>query len=169
MSDASNHFYHAMQTGDHQEAAKLFCTLPLSDQAEILRTLGENPLVGQNPATSKPSVIALLQRELKENTSFEDFYDAWQPEASSQQLDDRHNAFDYYQIPVRVINARSVDDPNKIISIGMIACDNYDDVLEEFTQRLDEEKARAKRIEGIANKLADNEMFEVVSDDLLGK
>lgn len=167
MTSAHEHFQAALDDNDFQSAAKVFCTMPLNEQSELMARFKQNSMT-RSEASAKPSLIALLQRQLKPEVSFDDFYQAWQPHKPSKSIDDKQRAFDYFNLPIRVINAQSVDDPSQLISLSLIACDDYDQLLDEFTERQSDEQARAKSIATVADKLADNQLFEILSDDLLG-
>lgn len=168
MSTPKDPFLALLAQAEFEQAAKVFCTYPLKEQAKRLEQLNTS-LHKSNRATHTPKVLAVIQRQLKDDTRFDQFYEAWQPTADKTQVDDEHNHFDYFALPVRVINARNIDDPDNILSISMIACDDYEDVFDAFSARQSDEQKRAERIALVADKVASNEMYEIISDDILGE
>jgi len=98
-------------------------------------------------------LVSVLVRRLKPGKTYDDFRTAWQS-------DDRYGA------PVRVINARSLDHPDEIVSIGLMDIDTDD--LPELLARVGEsEQARHERIAEVIEETRLTGFYEVQDvDDL---
>ncbi|MEZ5142197.1 MAG: hypothetical protein R2726_06700 [Acidimicrobiales bacterium] len=98
-------------------------------------------------------LVSVLVRRLKKGKTYEDFRAAW---AS----DDRYGA------PVKVINARSLDDPDEVVSIGLMDIDT-DELAELLGRVADQERARHDRIAEIIEETRLTGFYEVQDvDDL---
>lgn len=96
-------------------------------------------------------LCSVLVRRLKPGTTYEDFRKAWAPDAG-------------FGFPVRVLNARSVDDDAEIISIGLIDLPMSE--LPSVAQQVaDSEARRHDRIAHVIESTVHTGVYEIVDDD----
>ena len=113
-----------------------------------------------------PQFIAVLQRKLKPNCTYEDFYQAWLPPGLDGR-DPTKEAVEYFQGPVQVINAVNTEDPTDIISIGIVWA-NSTEIKEESERVKKTEKMRGEKITKVADKIEPNKLYAVKDVNLLG-
>lgn len=118
---------------------------------------------------SSPSYIALLQRRLSPNLGFEAFYEAWKPGVSSCEIDSMRRGYNYYDMPVRVLNCENIADPSEVYSIGLVYADSFEKLMASGKARGEADAARGEAIAEVSEKLAENKMCRVRSDDMLGE
>ncbi|MEM8744129.1 MAG: hypothetical protein AAGF14_05790 [Pseudomonadota bacterium] len=96
-------------------------------------------------------LCSVFLRRLKPGKSYEDFRKAWEPDVG-------------FGVPTRVINARSLDDPSQIISIGFVETEASD--LPALVERVaDSEARRHERIAHVIEATTLRGMFEILDDD----
>jgi hypothetical protein len=95
-------------------------------------------------------LCAILVRRLKEGVSYEDFHRAWLPDQG-------------FGVPARVRNARRVDDPQELLSVGFI-----DLPVEELADGLERvaaaERRRHDRIAQVIESTLITGIYEVLDD-----
>ena len=96
-------------------------------------------------------MCSVFVRRLKPGKSYEDFRDAWKSEVG-------------FGVSTRVVNARSLDDPSEIISIGFVETDASD--LPALLERVaDSEARRHERIAHVIEATTLRGMYEILDDD----
>lgn len=95
--------------------------------------------------------VSVLVRRLRKDKSYSDFRDAWYPDKG-------------FDVPVRVQNARRLDNPREIISIGFIdlPSNKLNDVLNRIAGQ---EAVRHKRLEAVIEKTVLSGIYEIVDED----
>ena len=96
-------------------------------------------------------MCALLVRRLKPGATYEEFRAAWRPEEG-------------YGFPVRVVNARSLEDPREIVSVGFVdvPADEAKNVLAQFAES---EARRHERIAHVIEATVHKGLYEILDDD----
>ncbi len=96
-------------------------------------------------------LCSVFVRRLKPGCTYEDFRKAWIPDTG-------------FGVPVRVMNARSLDDPSEIISIGIVDTPTSD--LPELLERVAANEARRhERIEHVIEETKLRGIYEILNDD----
>lgn len=102
-----------------------------------------------------PTVLSILQRKLKPGKTFEDFQKTHIPGDSATKNEFGYQT-DFFDVPTRVINAVSVDDPSIVYSIGL----SYGTVAEIFkaaaagSDKDRKEGARSDQLDEICDDIA---------------
>ncbi|MEM7446443.1 MAG: hypothetical protein AAF414_24200 [Pseudomonadota bacterium] len=96
-------------------------------------------------------LYSVLVRRLKEGATYEDFREAWLPDEG-------------FGTSVRVINARSVDNPAEIISIGMVDLPK-EELPAALKQIAESEAVRHERIARVIERTVHKGIYEIVDDD----
>ena len=96
-------------------------------------------------------LCSVLVRRLKPGKTYEDFRKAWKPDTG-------------FGVPTRVVNARSLDDPSEIVSIGFVDAPAAD--LPDLLKRVAESEAhRHERIAHVIETTTHRGMYEILDDD----
>ena len=96
-------------------------------------------------------LCSVLVRRLRPGRTYKEFREAWKPDTGCG-------------VPVRVVNARSLDDPSEIISIGFVDAPAAD--LPVLLKRVAESEARRhERIRHIIEATTHRGMYEILDDD----
>ena len=96
-------------------------------------------------------LCSVIVRRLKEGATYEDFREAWVP---------GHG----FGVPVRVVNARSLDDDREIVSIGLIDLPKSD--LPEMLKRVAASEAkRHDKIAPVIDGTVHRGIYEIVDDN----
>ena len=167
----SNDFWEKFDKQNLIEAQKIFSSLDSASQQNILLTLFQ-----QSALSRKPILISVLERDLKEENDFADFYQAWLPPKEAQNPIEVGGKcyLQTFQSPVRVINAVDIKNPKRVFSVGITWVRNTEeeqglwDLLKQAEQGKDEvNEQRSESISDVANgKLLG--LFQVKTDDNLG-
>jgi hypothetical protein len=98
-------------------------------------------------------LVFLSHRRLKAGSTFEDYRKAWQPESIPEGIEER------------IYHARSLEDPNEIVSFGImdIAPDQIADTMAKFGDEAAEERRQARMAEHVEWTGVDR-IFEVVEE-----
>lgn len=92
-------------------------------------------------------IVSVFVRRLKEGRTFDDFVEEWEADQG-------------FDVPTRVFNAQSLEDPRDVISIGFVAVDTA--ALAEGLARVQApESVRHERIESVVESTSLRAMFEV--------
>ena len=95
-------------------------------------------------------LCSVLVRRLKDGATFEDFRRAWVPDTR-------------FGVPVRVLNARSVENDAEIISLGLI--DLPKDELPALLKRVsDSEARRHDKIADVIESTVHMGIYEIIDD-----
>lgn len=96
-------------------------------------------------------ILAVLVRRLKEGATYEEFRQAWFPDEP-------------FGMPVRVINARRLDDEREILSVGFadLPADQVDAALKRLA---DHEARRHDRIAHVIESTVLRGIYNVEDDD----
>lgn len=86
-----------------------------------------------------PTVISILTRKLKPGKTFSDFQKAHIPSGNVEKTEFGYDV-EYFNVPTRVINAVSAEDPSVIYSIGL----SYGDISEIFSEAMAKSKEDSK-------------------------
>lgn len=96
-------------------------------------------------------LCSVIVRRLKEGATYEDFREAWAPDTG-------------FGVPVRVMNARSLDDDAEIISVGLV--DLPKDQLPEMLDRVAASEAkRHDKIAHVIERTVHRGIYEIVDDN----
>lgn len=99
-------------------------------------------------------IYAVLIRRLRPDSTFEQFREAWLPDEP-------------FEVPVKVANARRIDDPRELISIGRADISGPD--VPAFLERVAASEARRhERIAHVIEDTVHSGIYEVLTDDDLG-
>lgn len=108
----------------------------------------------------KPKMVTLISRRLKSGVKFKEYHEKWMPQGN--------DCSEYFSFPVQVIHLENVNDPDEIISIGLLDAD--ESVLYQEAQRICvSEKERSDKISKVCDKVTDTKLYRVVTVDTLGK
>ncbi len=147
------------------KSAETFQLLSTDEQQVVLKQLYYEAREAKTPIA-----LGVLYRELHDDKTFDDFYNAWMPPEDSMQpftIGDK-TYYHHFDMPTRVINAVNIEDPKEIISVGMVwgSQEELLQNLEKSTQSKSN-KARADNISSVADKISAKQYF-VQSDTNLG-
>ncbi|MEM7123938.1 MAG: hypothetical protein AAF563_21865 [Pseudomonadota bacterium] len=96
-------------------------------------------------------LCSVLIRRLKPGATYDDFREAWKPNQG-------------FGVPVRVINAQSLDDPNEIVSVGLVDLPTED--LPAMLKTVAESEARRhEQIAHVIEETVHKGIYEIVDDD----
>jgi hypothetical protein len=145
-----------LKKGKIKEALVKFRALSEAEQENFFREMV--------PTVFLPSLIAVLYRKLKPESTFEDFYEAWLPPLKKGQ-DLAH----YFPFPAHAINAQNKDDPTDVISIGfMWGTETELSTLEKNVDITRTEKERHDKIERVAHKAQPTATYILKNITILG-
>lgn len=167
----SSSFWQAFQAKDFAEAQKQLAGLGEADQQALLAELYQ-----KSEYHRQPVMVSVLRGEIHEGKSFEDFYQAWLPSEEMRDQQTVHGQMyqHHFPVPVRVMNAVNIHNPNDVVSIGMtwVSSKEEEQALWESVNKTEQGKnenneARHDKIEGVADRELLG-LFKVESDDNLG-
>lgn len=110
-------------------------------------------------ASNHPLTMSVLFRKLKNGKTYQDFREAWLPPVQDTSK--------YFDIPILVINAQSVQDPSEIISVGLVWA-NVQEAIEGYKQYQKTEDLRHERIDKVTDQSAETRFCEIINVDVLG-
>lgn len=116
-----------------------------------------------------PTVISILTRKLKPGKTFADFQSAHIPSGKVEKTEFGCDV-DYFNIPTRVINAVSAEDPDVIYSIGL-SYGNISDIFAEAMARSQEDGQpgnRSDKLDEVCDDLAEPIIAFVGADNNYG-
>jgi len=148
-----NKFFNLFEKQDFTQALDALNKLNQDEQESILKQL-----YYQSREAKMPIVVSILCRKLHDGKTFDDFYNAWMPpqDAMSPFKVGEKIYYNFFDVPVRVINAVDMADPKEVISIGLVWCDNeeqFKEVLKKATK--DENNAiRSDSVATVADKIS---------------
>ena len=96
-------------------------------------------------------LCSVLIRRLKPGATYEAFREAWKPDQG-------------FGVPVRVINARSLDDPSEIVSIGLVDLP-AEDCPALLKTVAESEARRHEQIAHVIEQTVHKGIYEIVDDD----
>ena len=135
------------------------------DKQKILAQLFQ-----QSQCQRIPHSVSVLYRNLHENKSFSDFYEEWFPpkEKCNKQLIDGELYHQFFTVPIRVLNAVNINDPNEIVSIGLhwMTDKELEHALND-SKTASDSAGRGEKIEKVAER-AKTGIYKVLKDDNLG-
>lgn len=121
----------------------------------------------KNLALKAPTVVSITKRKLRPGFSFQDFQNAHLPKGDAQRTQVGVNV-KFFDLPVRVINAVSAEDPTMIYSISL----NYGKVEEIFQDVMNkieiDREHREKKLSEVAEEIEGNTVAFVLSDNEYG-
>lgn len=158
-------FWECFGKKDFVEAEQIFSQLSSKAKQEVFATLFQQ---SQNQA--QPHSVSVLFRKLHEGKEFDDFYQAWYPPKHycDEIVEGGETYQQFFTVPIRVINAVNVDNPDEVVSIGLHWMTDQD--LEVAMSDAEFAKRGAERGEKIAT-VAQKEqtgVYKVMTDDNLG-
>lgn len=109
---------------------------------------------------TKPLTLSVLFRKLKKGNSYEDFRKAWLPPTD--------NLENYFDLPVVVINAVNLQDPEEIISIGLVSAD-VEEAMKQYQQYEKTEAERQTQIEAVSDQSQEPKLCRILNIDVLGR
>lgn len=158
-------FFDSLEKQDFAQAADSFCELDKIEQEQIMKEF-----YYQVREAKMPIAVSILYRKLHDGKTFEDFYKAWMPpEAYTKPFKVGDTTYYHlFEAPTRVINAVSMENPEEIISVGIVWADEkqFDEELAKATKA----KSNAVRHDNISE-VADSisvKMYKVKADTKLG-
>lgn len=96
-------------------------------------------------------LCSVIVRRLKDGATYEDFRETWVPDTG-------------FGVPVRVMNARSLDDDAEVISIGLVDLPKAD--LPEMLERVAVSEAkRHDKIAHVIERTVHRGIYEIVDDN----
>lgn len=112
-----------------------------------------------------PTVLSILARKLKPGKTFEDFQKAHVPVGESQTNEFGYDT-DFFDVPTRVINAVSAEDPNVVYSIGLSygTLENIFAAAKKAHQKESQPQQRGDRLDEVCDDLAEP-IFALVGAD----
>lgn len=161
-----NDFLNCLNEQDFPQALELFNKLTNEQQIDLLKQLHY-----QTREAKTPIAVSVLYRELHEDKTFEDFHNAWMPPQEAMQpikVGDKLY-YQFFDTPVRVINAVSMENPKEIVSIGLVWANSEEEFkkgLEKATQDKNN-SLRGDNIGTVATKIS-AKIYTVSSDTNLG-
>lgn len=160
MSTSLSKFWGNFKNKDFKSAQQQFEELDDNEKQAVFQELFQ-----KSEHHRKPVMVSVLRRELNDDTSFGDFYQSWFPQADMcNKLEFGRQVFQqHYPIPVRVINAINIGNPNEVISIGINWVTNN-----EEEKAMWEHIEKAKKGEDKNNELRQEKIKEVAKGELLG-
>ncbi|ABS76989.1 hypothetical protein CbuD7D7780_04340 [Coxiella burnetii] len=170
MSTHCSQFWENFKKNNFSEAQQLFDTLNGAEKQAVLAELFQ-----KSEYHRKPFTVSVLKGKLHDKKSFDDFYQAWLLEDLSDKVEIHGQVFQQgFPAPVRVINARNINDPNEIVSIGITWLSSKEEekefwnYLEKITRGEDPvNEIRHDRIKQVADRELLG-LFRVETDDNLG-
>ncbi|MBL7481762.1 hypothetical protein [Legionella bononiensis] len=164
-------FWDYFNNKEFVRAQREFDELSSNEKQNIFKDLFQ-----QSAGHRMPFMVSVLRRELKDNTSFDEFYQSWLPrEDMCTKVTIGEQVFhQHFPIPVRVVNAININNSKEIISIGISWVTNKDQeqtLLKQIKQSSEgKDKNNELRHERIKD-VAQGELiglFRVETDDYLG-
>ena len=164
-------FWDKFKVQNFTESRDVFDKLNNVEKESVLAELYQT-----HALTKKPIVLSILRRNLRDDQSFDDFYEEWFPEP--EMCHKKSIGSQVYQqafpAPVRVINAVNTNNAKEIYSIGItwVAGASQEELVWEYISKMKEgkDKNNETRHDKI-DKVADGELValcKVESDDNLG-
>lgn len=135
------------------------CTLSSWHNKNLKQVIGEN--------TDRPKAMAVLFRHLRLGQDYDAFYQAWLPPHLNDK-DPRLEAVGYYDIPVQAINAVNVNDPQEIISIGLVWA-TPEEVYQSMNKYAQTDAARGEQIDKVCERETQVKFYRIQDVNELGK
>lgn len=160
MTKQLEHFWESFSNKDFQQAQQQFDSLDDTNKQELLAQLYQKTAHQQTPL-----LVSVLKRELRDEQSFDDFYQAWFPgEEMTNKIEHHGQTYQqHFPLPVRVLNAVNLNDPKDILSIGLTWVNS-----EEQEQGLWEHIDKAKAGDDENNETRHEKIDDVAEGELLG-
>jgi len=162
---SSDTFWSAFNNKDFTAAEQAMDELDSEAKQAILAALFQH---SQNHI--QPGSVSVLFRQLDDSHSFDDFYQAWHPaESRCNPIEEGGVTYQqFFQGPIRVINAKSYANPNEIVSIGLHWIS--DEALQTALNNPKVQEQGAERGDSIAEvaKKTHADIYKVMADDCLG-
>jgi len=158
-------FFEQFQMKNFSDAQQIFDELSSADKQAVFEKLFQ-----YSQFQKTPNSVSVLFRKLHDGKQFEGFRKAWfPPEVQCNPTEAGGETFQqFFDAPIRVINAVNIQDPSDVVSIGLHWFPDEDLMAAmqdpNFQQR---GQARGERIAKVADKVQ-AEVYFVKSDDNLG-
>lgn len=161
-----NKFFSQFENQDFTQALDTFDALSQDEQKNVLKQL-----FYQSREAKMPIAVSVLYRKLHDGKTFDDFYNAWMPPKDAMEPFEvgEKTYYQFFDTPVRVINAINMHDPQEIVSIGLV----WSDSEEQFKQSLakaskaDDNVTRGDSVATVADKVS-AKIYKVSADTQLG-
>lgn len=159
-------FFSSFEKQDFSTALDAFNQLTAKEQELVLKQL-----YYQCRESKTPIAISVLYRQLREGRTFDDFYNAWLPPQNSMKpfAVGGKTYHQFFETPVRVLNAVNMTDPNEVISIGLVWCENEEELQSGLKQTSEDKNniVRGDNIANVAEKIS-SKIYKTYSDTNLG-
>lgn len=171
MDDIFSKFWSCFENQDFAQAQHFFDRLSDMDKQSVLSDLFQ-----QSGHCQKPIALSVLRRQLYDQKTFNESYQAWLPSSDDCQFaqQGRQKFQQYFSLPTRVINAVNIANEKEVLSVSLVWAHNSDQE-QAFWQYIDKLKVgkdtsnaqRHARIQQVAK----GELlgiYKTESDDNLG-
>jgi uncharacterized protein YciI len=112
-----------------------------------------------NSIKNKPLTMSVLFRKMKDGNGYEDFRKAWLPPVEPIE--------NYFNLPVMVINAQNLQEPEEVISVGLVWAD-VEEAMQKYLEHQKTEAERQDKIELISDQSQDTKLCKILDIDVLG-
>lgn len=113
-----------------------------------------------------PTFMSVISRKLKENCTYDDFYQAWLP-LDLNGKNPKQEAVGYYHGPVQIINAVNANDPNDILTVCLI-WGSQEEIMKDVERTKATDDQRHKSQIRVVDKGQDTKFYCVKDVNLLG-
>lgn len=158
-------FFAHFENKQLSQALNIFNQLDQNKQEAILQQL-----YYQARNANMPFAVSVLYRKLHEGKTFNDFFNAWLPPNEYTKpfnIGDK-KYYNYSTVPTRIVNAINIEDPNEIISIGILW--GTEEETKKLLERVVKDKSNQVRhdsISEVADKIS-SKIYYVKTDTELG-
>lgn len=171
MTEKIQDFWQHFNAQAFERSAEALVQLNNDERVNVLKKLFQ-----QSGHQKTPLLVSVLRRTLKDEHTFNDFYQAWHPKKDMCRpvnINDLHY-LQHFPTPVRVINGTNLNAPKEIVSVGISWANNKRQEKQLLTMvhnaSESDDHNNQVRHDNISE-VADGELiglFKVESDDNLG-
>lgn len=156
-----NNFWQHFGNQDFVKAAQELAKMSEQEQAELLASFYQH-----GGDTQKPFLISVLERELQDDTSFDDFHATWLPEdeLTNPQESGGRTYQNFWPVPTRVLQGVNMHDEKDVVSVSIawLKKENFD----TFVADLQAKESKSKRGQKLADMTSKKrkKLYRVVKD-----
>ena len=169
MSKNISQFWEHFNAQCFNDASECLNKLTLTEQSAMLEELFQ-----KSEYHRAPFILSVFRAKLKEGETFNDFHQAWYPEAKTcDPIETKGQKFaQHFPVPMRVLNAVNIANPNDVLTVG-IGWVRSKEEEQSFTQYM-EQTMQGKHTNDRRTKNAEVSdrsmlgMFRLLTDDNLG-
>lgn len=148
-----------------------FSSLPLNEKKDLLGKLLELTCAPRrkNKAVIMPNVASVITRELKPNVDFEQWYEGWLPPVPPQKVG-KEIVRDYFPVPTRVINLRSINNDGQFLTIGFVynPYESLDELLKAKPKEVQANELKRREVNDALLAKSEAGFYTIASDDIFG-